>query len=59
MLSSNEAKVWLNPSSSEPMLEGIVGVRTQASRREARGLRRIKLDGSTLDTFVARTRAIS
>jgi hypothetical protein len=40
MLSSSEAKLWLNPDSSETMLEGIVGVRTQASRREARGIGR-------------------
>lgn len=36
MLSSSEAKLWLNPDSNETELEGIVGVRTQASRRDAR-----------------------
>jgi putative SOS response-associated peptidase YedK len=36
MLSSSEARLWLNATSSETMLEGIVGVRTQESRRQAR-----------------------
>jgi putative SOS response-associated peptidase YedK len=36
MLTSSEARLWLDPDSSETMLEGIVGVRTQASRRESR-----------------------
>ena len=37
MLSSNEARLWLNPDSSEKDLEVVVGSRTQASRRQARG----------------------
>jgi putative SOS response-associated peptidase YedK len=44
MLSSSEAKLWLDPDSSETELEGIVGVRTQESRRRSRGVRREKGD---------------
>jgi putative SOS response-associated peptidase YedK len=57
MLSSSEAKLWLNPDSSETMLEGIVGVRTQASRREARGSRRTKPDGSICEAYLAQVQA--
>lgn len=44
LLSSSEARLWLNPDSSETMLEGIVGVRTQESRRRSRGLRQEQAD---------------
>jgi putative SOS response-associated peptidase YedK len=55
MLSSSEARLWLNPDSSEVMLEGIVGVRTQASRRQARAFTRPRTMDSTEQPTLLRT----